>query len=1833
MKFRADLLFSAVCAVALMAAGNAFAINRGLSPQDFNKMYFLAQHGKVGILREAVNRGLNIDAVNPNGDTGLCIAAKRKDYVAYNTFRMVGAHPRHQCTYKMYNEYQEFLEEDKAAEAEHIVGNEESLYYKDEERKWWPWLLGGVALGGGIWALTSGGGSKSHNSDPTIIGPENQSGLTGFINKYHKLVDSQTSTNKLNLNGANSNAVAVVDKIKLMPNMLDNADYLQAYIKIINGGIYDNLAGGNIVLGDAAVGLAANGQEASGLNNGTVLINARNGAIGLAASNGAAIYNNPDRNGDVVNGKIDIAFKGGKEGDAVIGMYADTGGAAVNYGQINGTTTKTTVGQDNSGNVGDTITGDGQEGAERVTSANSGSIVGMATFDFYTGTNNSATTVRAENFGDIKLSAGYNAATDVSVNLVGMGSYVDDKFLNGISNPAFAEHMRLDNYGDISLKYDGTYQVSDTALKLGDGGLIGMRADASTQAVNQGNIDIELTSTEMSGNTDVATGMLSVHGAELINGTVAKPYDGSGATGGMLRITNEANSGGVSYGMLAAKGDGTQTRVYKWKAPKVYNYGLIDMLTGNSFAMASFAGGEVVNKGVISLGNIPNDEDGNSYYTENYGLYGAGGADTSEVSLINDGVINIYSKKSTAIYNAFTGSVTLANNGRIFISNKATGSSAMGGNFSWAVNRGVIDYKVGGSENASISGIVSKPGFGTSIPLENWVVSVGETKNEKQLFTNETDGQIIIGGERGSTKDYGGTYVTAGVRVQNQGAASNKGTITLIKYDKDTAQVNAGMWLDDSSTNEAYINNRGNIVVNSTASIGMRNASNNGAEATNYGHILVNGVYGYGMSSIGSGTIFNGRAKNYEEDSTGLLAKTITVNGAGSAGMYINDSGIGYNYGDIVLTGDNTTAVLLDGVDEDSEHFYNFGNIFHTGGKDQNFYWLANGSVREFVYPELVVDGYTLAKLTEGSEARFEGKAEVFGENSHLFVAEDSTIKNGGDISVFGGATAIVAGGKDGTKVNHNKGTISVGDDDSEGIGIKAEKKETSVKLNSLLEVYNGTGVVVTEAASVENLDNVRVYKGVGFDISGKDVDNNASGGKNQGSISVVGEDAIGVRLSNGANFDNLDGNAKIIVSNGGTGVQSGSTWTNNGNIVVSDEGSIGVDVSDYGFTNTGSILINSTGAYAIYNRGGSVGNSKDITGRGVGIMQVSGVTINSGSIDITDGTGVVVQNGTALNESGGEIKVGDGVGMEIAGLLAQGENSGEINVTEGIGVKISQGATTNTGIISVTQGIGMEVLGGVATNEGIIEVVNGYGMYVNGANAKAYNKGGKITLSGSGYGVYVNQGQFTNTGTIEYNSDSGGRCTGGSVSGSGECVNTASSRAASPMYVAKNATFVNRGRVDLGDETVDFDTMREDGGSFVVGEGGTFKADKFRGEVVAGKDVVMHGFEDKYVSKKAFEGENAGLKVTSQSYLFEAETNTHNEAVDVELNRKKFEEVVEEKDLAEFFETNYKLQHNEKMFNVLKSAETAAEFGENKTIESGENFYANLPRENMAVLRGLNAQEQNRILEDGLDGVYAGADYYRTGKEKTGELSGYADDVYSPYAGYGKRLNRNWSVGGTLRAAYADAEYDEAHSSRNNKILLASLPVLYQNGDFKFLTTPSVGVGFGEYERKAISGTYEADTFDVYYGMYNHAEYSVDMKVAELVMEAELNLQGSSMAKAKEDNEGLSLRSNNSLSLESGVGVKLRKRIELAKERSLMLAVGVKYYHEFLDPYKDLSVGMSGSPVNYKINAYDENKDRIRTSAEAVYKDGDFSVAAEVAHNVEKENNVEGGVGVRYNF
>ncbi|MBR6409381.1 MAG: hypothetical protein IKS23_03975, partial [Alphaproteobacteria bacterium] len=98
-----------ICAILSgFVSGNAEAYLRPLSPENFNQLYHMASRGNVSGINNARSRGLNIDSVNSNGDTGLCVAAKKRDKTAFRSFLQAGANPSHPCTWEI-GGFREFM--------------------------------------------------------------------------------------------------------------------------------------------------------------------------------------------------------------------------------------------------------------------------------------------------------------------------------------------------------------------------------------------------------------------------------------------------------------------------------------------------------------------------------------------------------------------------------------------------------------------------------------------------------------------------------------------------------------------------------------------------------------------------------------------------------------------------------------------------------------------------------------------------------------------------------------------------------------------------------------------------------------------------------------------------------------------------------------------------------------------------------------------------------------------------------------------------------------------------------------------------------------------------------------------------------------------------------------------------------------------------------------------------------------------------------------------------------------------------------------------------------------------------------------------------------------------------------------------------------------------------------------------------------------------------------------------------------------------------------------------------------------------------------------------
>lgn len=72
-----------------------------LSPISFANFYHIAEEGDLQGLKDVQRRGLNLNSTNWEGDTAVCVAIKRQDYLAYKTLIRAGAKSNPDCTKKI----------------------------------------------------------------------------------------------------------------------------------------------------------------------------------------------------------------------------------------------------------------------------------------------------------------------------------------------------------------------------------------------------------------------------------------------------------------------------------------------------------------------------------------------------------------------------------------------------------------------------------------------------------------------------------------------------------------------------------------------------------------------------------------------------------------------------------------------------------------------------------------------------------------------------------------------------------------------------------------------------------------------------------------------------------------------------------------------------------------------------------------------------------------------------------------------------------------------------------------------------------------------------------------------------------------------------------------------------------------------------------------------------------------------------------------------------------------------------------------------------------------------------------------------------------------------------------------------------------------------------------------------------------------------------------------------------------------------------------------------------------------------------------------------------
>lgn len=1872
------------------------AANAYLSPLSFNEMYAHASRGNLTVLNNAILRGMNINAVNGDGDTGICVAIRRGDHIAYESFRNTGAHTRPRCLNNINaKQYKKFMADHRPYE----------LAYRKEGSSIW-WWIGGAAAVGGI-ALAAGGGGGGGGSDPLPVpAPEDPTfhsnkGL-GYVvatsdpsepetTPYEPVMisaeDKTTEVNRESMQLSNNAKMWVYNPdtfgydTLLLSDLIDFDKDINSYTKYIrvgmrayNDSVVINDTEQTISAGSGTVGLDAL-LNSSASNLGTIEISAPNGSIGMVASDYSEAGN---------TGTISMEFTGKDTADSLIGMYADTNSSLTNAGTISG--------------KADTARG-------RVT--------GMQTrlTSYYADFVN-----KAVNSGKIELSGSSDNAGGMS--LWGMSSWLDRAFIDGDKSAAKLDKATLTNKGDISLTFslqpsdeEGAVDPEDPlTLAAGNGGIVGMHADANTTATNNGNITIAVTGD--AGET-LSAGMQAVRGGSIVNGSGKNiTVSAEGSAYGMMAISGSnggknftdvksavdnrgsitVTAGDTAYGIYSSvKGDvknsgkitinGAGYGIFNQNGSVNSSGSIIVAGTGEKGSYGIYAkaidGGDssVVNSGNITIGSS------DVLFTDSYGIYNRGSSLTNSGSITvfgsgygiygkgsidNSGNIAIHAENDVApVYGIYgqNGSV-IDNEGQINIaSSKAVNTSAVFGiygNSAEINNNGSIKIGDGGNlfnaatgiradnKNVNNSGTVRIYGAGTAISAENGNIVNNSGGSITMVISGAADSYGIYLAGRGSntltnnatvkvnrSSAYAEGKKAVALYAEN-GSINNSGALEVGAKD---AVINGGIGIETDGGN---VTNGGTITVygNGSAIKAADGSITNNASATVYGN----------------GSVLNGQNGNVTNNEKGQL--NIYTDGKASAyGIYLAGS-----------TGNTIT--------NKASIFINRYGAYAQAASTGNYgIWTDNAKI------------VNSGDISLGSSTA--GLSGIYG----LYAAGSGSIENSGVINLYGAGTAIYTAS--GTVNNTaTSGIINIytdGSADSFGIAagsgnnglisnsnkisITAQNGNASAKKNTGIAANNikNSGTVQI-GSSIQAID-----KAIGLD--GKSIDND-------GEILLYGNNAAGI-------FSD-DENADV---------------TNNGRIELNGNGGIGISVTGGNgtVTNTGAITVTSSGrAYGIKNEAGSVENDAVITLNASSSYGILAKNIeNSGEIYInkSSGYGLTATDGGSITNYGSITASGsanDGLygqgsssfhnegnitidGQGSWGLRSSNNvetyNSGRINMSgnKSYGMKIEKGTVENHGDITTADaesfGIWVNNVDSL-TNSGTVTVngADSVGIYAGGSSGATNS--GTINVNGDG-GKGINttaNSSFTNKGTINVNGKNGyGIYAEGTskVTNSGDIYlnATTATKTSSALYAGGSAVIENSGNLHITASGNGYIWAAYAEGSGSIKNSGTIYVDKatdliFSGnvtnngtiEAAAGRmllnEQVKFGSNARFVADEIAGTASVSADTVKQSNRtqfvlsgnFEGNTDRLNvrsesylfdadfDGEKTTLNMKKFAEVENNASIAGFLQNNYGRNNNSDLFDELKSASSQKELTKRISQISGRDVIPTMAEQNLALMKDLHRQFDNAWFNAAPDDKLIAGFNYYD--RERGGYGNFAGSDDNAVSLFGIfRNNEGKNVSYGL--GWSISKFDSKYDNGGKKdevIAEILLPFGFGNENFRFLGNMYGGYGNGEYKRYAEGGRFTGDVENYYYGVNNELRGSFDAGFG-ISLQPTAEFNVAGLYQSGIDDGGLKTGHNNNLSVESGFGLYAEKEFLFNDENSLRLRFGSTWYHEFNDKYQTVKARLDGMEGRFAMDRAEYEKDRGLFSLNGEYRNGGFSFYGETAFEAGRSDNWIFNTGFKYAF
>lgn len=873
-----------------MWSGQATA---GMAPANFGAMYNFAAQGKINVLKNAVDRGMDIDSVNHNGFTGLCVAIYRQDYTAFKVFKNLGADVRHSCvkqipkerydafvknatrqnnnvqryfgagsgttaagsSYGTRRDYGDF-QHNRVSQGRygHVDYNpdDEPLISSDTA-----WTIGGVALiAGGIAVALSGGGGDDDDPEESILSGLHGVGGVPYLvpGDITKNVQETSSTSQSNYWGVykpdNKNIINRSEILinNITPSASDNKDHWGA-IFAQNGFVYNT---GNI-------NVISGGKYGKGIMSCVV-----------------SVYN-PDNTACIVNAANPVA-----------GDIYNAGNITVTANQSMGIFSSTTNQITNTGNIemiGDDNAGIWLWGSGNIT--NNGKIVlSGANTDFLAG---AMTGIWISEGGDI---VNNNEIKIASTNRGGIGIY--------------NKKGKITNNGKIMLSGGGTgikvYEgevVNNNSVDVSGSGGIGIKVDSDAAVTNNGTITI----------TNGSNGISAISG-EVVNtknGKIIITGSGAGITA-RGKVTNDGEVDSVGDGISGSEIINSLTGTVKSGSIGLSGGTVTNAGTVNASATGIYAANQGTNSGTIISGGS-GMYGGTSGSLENTGTVESGtgvGMITESGDIINSGTI----KADNTALSSESGSITNTNTGNI--QNIGTYTASTIGTVQ--TNTGTIT-----NEGSIITNLLGIRGFMTSkiddSGKEIFTAAAVDFTNSGMLTVN--DGQVAVHVEDGhEEKDDSGNVTkqessltftntstgvikvvdksygnASGIFAENQGTLTNDGSIFLSSNATDVSAF--GMYADN-----------GTLTNNKTIRIDAFNSTKDGDNGNIVGMFVRKGEI-----------VNNGEIIIHANNAIGMYVKYTTA--AWETPLEADDTTVyaqATNNGLIRIDGENNVGMVADGA-------------------------------------------------------------------------------------------------------------------------------------------------------------------------------------------------------------------------------------------------------------------------------------------------------------------------------------------------------------------------------------------------------------------------------------------------------------------------------------------------------------------------------------------------------------------------------------------------------------------------------------------------------------------------------------------------------------------------------------------------------------------------------------------------------------------------------------------------------------------------------------------------------------------------------------------------------